>query len=447
MNNTTNTLRSFKIGVLTFMLFCSNAIFAATVNVSTNAELEKAVSSASTATEIVLTAGTYSGGSINLDGNTAPVVIHPSSDFSAHISSHIIIRGNNITIQKCELDEITIYGDDVKILRNIWDNAYAPATGDWLNMEETAYRTEIAYNEFKNRPASWSTVGNDEIISQNVNDNTPIPYETHVHHNYFKNIVRSDKYSEVYLIYTNGGINPAQSLYNNIIIEYNLFDNSPGDGRMLDIKTNGVIVRNNTVINLKDNSSFKNRQGNRVTFENNVFIGGHGQISAQGDGNIIRGNYIEYNQDNQADSAFRFYYGSAEITGAQYNQMHDTLIENNTLVNAYYGFEFGRTSSTHKLPMVNTIIRGNKIINGGGRSTTNGDIDFQGVTWENNKYSGNGGEFASKMTQDTSLTAVIPPHLSISDVGPYATSTTTSTTTVEPEINTGAFTIAPGVLK
>ena len=75
MNNKTNTLQSFTIRGLTFMLFCSSVVFAATVNVSTKAELEEAVSSASTATEIIVASGDYNSGDINLKGNTAPVII------------------------------------------------------------------------------------------------------------------------------------------------------------------------------------------------------------------------------------------------------------------------------------------------------------------------------------------------------------------------------------
>lgn len=451
MHNQIKISNSLKFILIIFMLFLGNVTFAAEtgdnytqVTVSSINELENAVSNATTDTRITVNDGVYTSDA-TLTGNTANVIIRAKNDHNVHFQNLISVRGNNITIEKCTIDgsngTIKVYGNDVKILRNIWDNSGAE---DWIYLEDTAYRTEIGYNTIKNRSAN--VINNSQVIVQFVNDATSTPYATYVHHNLFKDIVRSGKYSEVYLIYS-GGVNPPQSIDNNIIIEYNLFDNAPGDGRMIDIKTNGVTVRNNTVINLPTNSSFKNRSGSRATFENNVFLGGNGQIAAQGDDNIIRGNYIEYNQDNSTDSAFRFYYGGD--TSTRYNQMHNTLIENNTLVNAYYGFEFGRngTGDEGTRPMTNTIIRGNKIINGGGESTTNGDVDFQGVIWEDNKYSGNGGKFASNMTLDESLTAAIPPHLSASDVGPYATSTTTSTTTVEPNVNTGAFTIAPGVLK
>jgi len=440
MNNKTNTLQSFKIVLLTFMLFFSSAVFAATVNVSTKAELEEAVSSASTPTEIIVSSGNYSGGNISLKGNTAPVIIQPATDFGVHFQSTVKIYGDAITIQKMNFDAgLEIYGNDIKVLRNIWDNA---SNDDWILIDTSAYRTEIGYNLFKNRSKNvpWGA----QVIQQSLTENPSEPYQTHYHHNHFKNILPSTEYTEVIIIWSEGRETSPPAPDNGIIIEYNLWENARGGGKAVDNKTNGTIIRFNTLTG--NNGFLKLRHGSRGLVDSNVFLGGSGGITLNDTDHVVINNYID-GSSNEEERGIQCYYGekNPEQSESQYNKMVNTRIENNTLVTCGTGLELGAQGVSATEVMEDTVIKDNKFINCGSRATFRGGAEHKNTTWTNNKYKGNGGTYASKMTLDNSLVATPPSWtLTAADVGPDATEKSTEKST---EPSSGAYVISTGTLK
>lgn len=148
-----------------------------------------------------------------------------------------------------------------------------------------------------------------------------------------------------------------------ILVENNLFERVDGEIEIISSKSNFNTFRYNTF--RESAGTLTLRHGNANTVEGNFFLGegreGSGGIRVVGEDHVIVNNYIA-DIDDEADAAISFAAGipNSQLNG--YQQVKNTLVAHNTIVNvsgSAVTFDWGIGSRGRSLLPQNLTIRGN----------------------------------------------------------------------------------------
>jgi poly(beta-D-mannuronate) lyase len=338
----------------------STAEAATTVTVSTSAQLQAEINSATAGKTIILANGTYSqSGEFTINGkngssgneivikaqNRGQAVISGGAWFNISNSSYITISGLKFTTTTTSSNyAIKIDGSSrVRVTRNVFDLNETGATTKWINIRGTnSNNNRIDRNEFKNK----SDPG--PVISVDGNGSTYMSQYTIIDRNYFYNIgPRISNGLETIRL----GLSGVSLLDGHSTVEYNLFENADGDPEIISVKSGSNTIRYNTVRNSQ--GQITARHGNKNSFYGNFIIGngsksGVGGFRIYGTDHKLYNNYLE----KLTDSAILIdggdwdggpnstNYDSSKLT--MHWRVYRAEVVNNTIVSSNSGVVIGK---------------------------------------------------------------------------------------------------------
>ena len=185
------------------------------------------------------------------------------------------------------------------------------------------------------------------------------------------------------------------------IVENNLFERTDGEIEIISVKSGRNIIRNNTF--LESAGTLTLRHGNNNVVSGNYFIGNgkdrSGGIRIVGEGHTIVNNYFE-GLDGRAGGAIAIEAGGIDPPLNGHAQVKDVLIANNTIVNLNDGaaFQFSNSLGRDNGAGARTLLAENVTIANNLISTTRESL-FQGTE-------GSGFEFENNIAHGQSLGVV-----------------------------------------
>lgn len=299
----------------------ASSLNAAVINVSNSTELNSALSSAVSGDVIVLANGTYSGFTISKSG----ITIQAATKGSATVSSGMI-KFNGVSNVLVQGLRITTSGSSQSVdgetyVVGVWfQNAnncrlagctLVCSTAEWIMLGGNSNYNRIDHNEFgaKSSDGHYIFVRGNRIGISVPSDRTSWangngPYNpnmarnTTIDYNYFH-----DQSTSTGAALCLGGIGLAGDYQTtSTMVEKNLFVNCDGDAEMIEIKSSGNTVRNNTI--RTSVGMISSRAGNNNTITGNLQLqngkSGSAGIKIYEKNHVVTGNYV----DGCADYAF-----------------------------------------------------------------------------------------------------------------------------------------------
>jgi poly(beta-D-mannuronate) lyase len=358
------------------LLLLSGKLFAATITVSSIAELEAAIEKAKPGDKIIVKNGVYTTTS-NINVACVGTKEHPititAQDFGkAEItgaggfnlvspSAYVIIRDFKFTHAASKAKSSA----GSSFCR--WTNNIFETPGDGEDLLIAGNDNEVDHNTFQNKNAMGRFLAIRGTGSQ-------IAERLWIHHNYFKS--QKDQ----------GGKNGAETLQfglsgfslssSNSIVEYNLFEDCAGENEMISVKASAVTLRYNTIRNCP--AQFTLRHGNKCQVYGNYFYNTPG-LRFFGDDHVIYSNYFE-----NCNPAIQIGNGGAEVADGAPLTSHDRpdriLIALNILVNNKANFVMSARDKglgATKVKVASNIIQG-------GNSAAAISGPYTDAVWEKN---------------------------------------------------------------
>tara|TARA_R110002051_G_scaffold323250_1_gene416255 strand:+ start:209 stop:2671 length:2463 start_codon:yes stop_codon:yes gene_type:complete len=399
--------------ILLFILFVTT--LNAQTLVTTNAQLQSAISSATAGSEIVLANGIWNNVQLSINKNgtaTNPIIIKAQNIGQVFMqgNSNIQLGGNyiifegfvfqnpsNLITNNGRIDPIIEFRDASNnecnncVVTNVKIDSYNGSS----TQKEDNFKWVIVYGQF-NEISHSSFIGKNgigSIINDNRNDENP-DY-TKIHHNYFAS---RTPVGEVNELNDQDAIrigNSATSLTDSFTEIYdNFFYDWSGEIEIISNKSGKNKYYNNTFTDYQGTLTLRHGNncevfGNYFFANNNTLAGG---IRVIGEGHKIYNNYIEGVNAIKPDGSTTNTGGAINITNGRpnsaingYYQVKNVTITNNTLVNGDFGFRVGTTvSSDLTLAPENLIIANNIILN-----TSRNAFDIETNATGNSKFEGN----------------------------------------------------------
>lgn len=371
--------------ILLFVLFLSTT---KAQTVSTNSELQSAISNAKAGSEIILADGTWNNVFININKNgtaSQPITISAQNTGSVFMTgnSRVYMRGNYITISGLVFknpSNLVVSGssiepifelnqcDNCKVTNNKIDTyngieAQKTMKFKWVYIVDGQFN-EISHNSFIGKYGLGSII-NDNRSKANAD-------YLKIHHNYFAdrtpiNGINDDNDQDAIRIGTS-----TTSLSDSFSEVYdNYFYNFFGEIEIISNKSGQNKYYNNTFRNYGGGLTLRHGNncevyGNYFFAENNDFTLG---IRLIGEGHKVYNNYIE------GINSFKPSGSSSNVTGGinvmngvtnpalnEYAQVKNAQVVNNTFVNCDYALRIGTSLSGTEEP-VNLTVANNIMYN------------------------------------------------------------------------------------
>lgn len=304
--------------------------------VSSMAELQTAINEAKAGTNIILNNGNYSGEiliSSEKGTKEQAIIIRAKNQGKAIIESEIKIQSDYITLVGCKFEKqgsVIIEGKGCRLSHSSFSDSQAKK---WVRVLPGSSNIEIDHNLFENKTNNTGVEKGCQLVQVIVRNQNE---QHHIHHNMFKDIPPgkvSNGYETLQLITENNPFDPPEGNCNSVI-ENNLFIRCNGEPEVISVKSNGNIIRGNTLRACKGSMVFRHGDNNLAT--QNFFFGngepGSGGVRLQGSNQVVVNNYFyELEQfgigmmDGTPDDLY------VQVVGAQI--LYNTFINcNNTMV-------------------------------------------------------------------------------------------------------------------
>ena len=381
-------MKNYLCLLLLLFVFITNAQV-----VSTNSELQNAISNAQAGTIIELADGTWNDVQISINVNATesqPCIIkaqNPGSVFfegRANISiggSYIIFEGiifqnaSGLISSSSRIEPVIEFRDTSNndcvncIVRNIKIDSYNGTS----TQEEDVFKWIIIYGEY-NEVSYSSFIGKNgvgSIINDNHNNSTP-DYSK-IHHNYFADRIPVN--NDVNGLNDQDAIRigvSTTSLSDSFTDVYdNFFNNWSGEVEIISNKSGSNKYYNNTFRDYQGTLTL--RHGNNTEVFGNYFFGNNnsfsGGVRVIGEDHKVYNNYFEglryrkpSGSGSSATGALNVMNGLENSPLSGYYQVKNVQVVNNTLVNCDMGIRIGTSLSGATLAPENLIVANNIIL-------------------------------------------------------------------------------------
>lgn len=170
------------------------------------------------------------------------------------------------------------------------------------------------------------------------------------------------------------------------VVEDNYFDRCDGEVEIISSKSGNNIIRGNVFFESRGTLTL--RHGNDNLVENNVFFGNGvdhtGGIRVINKRQTIRNNYMEGLTGTRFGGAFVIMNGVPNSPINRYHQVEDTLIENNSIINAGHIELAGGSDAERSAVPLTTRFDNNLIYNADGKDPFTIHDDISGIEFEGN---------------------------------------------------------------
>jgi len=170
------------------------------------------------------------------------------------------------------------------------------------------------------------------------------------------------------------------------VVEDNYFDRCDGEVEIISNKSGNNIIRGNVFFESRGTLTL--RHGNDNLVENNVFFGNGvdhtGGIRVINKRQTIRNNYMEGLTGTRFGSAFVIMNGVPNSPINRYHQVEDTLVENNTIINASHIELAGGSDAERSAAPITTRFDNNLVYNADGKDPFAIHDDISGIEFEGN---------------------------------------------------------------
>ena len=381
-------MKNYLCLLLLLFVFITNAQV-----VSTNSELQNAISNAQAGTIIELADGTWNDVQISINVNATesqPCIIkaqNPGSVFfegRENISiggSYIIFEGiifqnaSGLISSSSRIEPVIEFRDTSNndcvncIVRNIKIDSYNGTS----TQEEDVFKWIIIYGEY-NEVSYSSFIGKNgvgSIINDNHNNSTP-DYSK-IHHNYFADRIPVN--NDVNGLNDQDAIRigvSTTSLSDSFTEVYdNFFNNWSGEVEIISNKSGSNKYYNNTFRDYQGTLTL--RHGNNTEVFGNYFFGNNnsfsGGVRVIGEDHKVYNNYFEglryrkpSGSGSSATGALNVMNGLENSPLSGYYQVKNVQVVNNTLVNCDMGIRIGTSLSGATLAPENLIVANNIIL-------------------------------------------------------------------------------------
>ncbi|MBW1294236.1 chondroitinase-B domain-containing protein [Aquimarina litoralis] len=408
----------YTIIICALLTIANTPIFAQTV--SSNSELQNAITNASAGSTITLANGTWTNTVININKNgtaTNPITIKaqtPGAVFfegNSRVSmggSYIIFEGvvfqnpSNLSTSGSSIEPIIEFRDsnnnecDHCTVTNIKVDRY----NGTVSQETLTFKWIIVYGQ--HNEISYSSFIGKHGIGSIINDNRNAtstefaePDFTKIHHNYFadrtpiREVNQDNDQDAIRIGNSSTSLHPS-----NTEVYDNLFYNWSGEVEIISNKSGENKYYNNTFRDYQGTLTLRHGDdcevyNNFFFAENNLFSGG---IRVIGEGHKVYNNYIEGVNSEKPDGSNTSTAGAINVSNGRpntalngYYQVIDATIVNNTFVNCDYGFRIGtNVGGNLSLAPENLVIANNIMIN-----TAESAVDEQTTPIGTSIYQGN----------------------------------------------------------
>ena len=312
--------KTFLKSLIIVTLFVASISKAATINVSTVAALNTAVTNSVAGDVIVLANGTYTNSTITIAKSNITVRAATPGGVFLNGTNSISISGNYVTFSGFQFRSGTITGIVLEITGNyvvasqLNFNGYSAQK--YINVK--GQYDEISYCNFENKPAS-AAIGNLVHIFTRTNGT---PNYTKIRYCSFQNMpgAGGDNGNECIRI-----TNAAPSTYKaKTIVEYCYFNNTGlGDSEVISVKSEDNILRFNTMVN-NQKGNFCFRYGNNNVAYGNFFINSGGIRLKQASNIYCYNNYFENSGDGAVSAPVKFVASTGFLSNL--NFAHNTFV-------------------------------------------------------------------------------------------------------------------------
>ena len=392
----------FSLVLIVFISACSNQL------VSNKDELKNAISALNAGDTLIINNGTWKDVVLNIDNTgtaDAPIVIMAKEAGKVKFTgnSRVSIGGQYIELSgilftdgdsgkkavvsfkskkgvahNCRLTNCAIvnYNPSDRFLKNDWVQLYGK-------------QNKVDYCSFVGK----LNAGLAAVVKLNGEEN-----QNNEH------VIANNYFGERKRLGSNGGetIRVGTSTFSltssKTKIVNNYFEHCNGEVEIISIKSCDNIIDGNTFYECEGVLTL--RHGNRNTLTNNVFIGNNkphtGGIRVINAGHIIKNNHFQELAGTRFRSAFGVMNGVPNSAINRYFQVKDVNIEENVFVNCKnIAFGVGTDNERTATPE-NVTFKNNIIANSIDQSVFKALDDISGITFENNCFQTNGGNFKHK---------------------------------------------------
>jgi len=312
--------KTFLKSLIIVTLFIASISNAATINVSSVAALNTAVTNSVAGDIIVLANGTYTNSTITIAKSNITVRAATAGGVFLNGTNSISISGNYVTFSGFQFTSGTITGIVLEITGNyvvasqLNFNGYSAQK--YINVK--GQYDEISYCNFENKPAS-AAIGNLVHIFTRTNGT---PNYTKIRYCSFQNMpgAGGDNGNECIRI-----TNAAPSTYKaKTIVEYCYFNNTGlGDSEVISVKSEDNILRFNTMVN-NQKGNFCFRYGNNNVAYGNFFINSGGIRLKQASNIYCYNNYFENSGDGAVSAPVKYVASTGFLSNL--NFVHNTFV-------------------------------------------------------------------------------------------------------------------------
>lgn len=368
---------SFLVGLALPVSGMLSLAQAATFNVSSADDIETAMESAQPGDTLIMTNGVWTNQEIDFAGiGTAanPITLRPQTPGGVELNgiSQLRISGDHLIVDGLHFKGGTIENSDHVVqfrgpLGEATNSRFTNSVIESYNPEDLndKYHYVSLYGQ-NNRVDHNRFLDQQNIGPQIVAWLDESPAMTEAHHR-----IDANHFGDRPAGWDNGfeairlGDSDTSDVNAHIVVENNLFERVDGEIEIISGKSNDNIYRYNTF--RESAGTLTLRHGHRATVEGNFFLGegreGSGGIRVVGEDHTIVNNYIA-DIDDRADGAISFAAGIPNTIPSGYQQVKNTLVAHNTIVNvagAGITFDWGIGSSGRSLLPQTLTISGNLI--------------------------------------------------------------------------------------
>ncbi|TVX94670.1 lyase [Paenibacillus agilis] len=356
------------------------------VNVSTSAQLEKAIAQATAGTTIVLADGTYTGSkALQISGKhgtkNSPITIKAANQGQAIIagaevlqivrSSHIVVEGLKFTNTGTATRSIAVQLDGSNHIRVTRNTFAVPEMGKqliWLEIKgKGSSDNRIDRNNFEGKRDSGPVIAYSGYNSGQIKE---ISQRDVIEYNHFhKTSSTADNGNEAIRL----GISKISLSSGHIKVQYNLFEDCNADKEVVSVKTGDNEVRYNT---FKNNSGgLTARHGHTNKFYGNFFFGDGTKealgIRVYGNDHKIYNNYFQGITSQAIFLDNGDYDGGTDGKAPNHTEadlkkqwrVYRATVVNNTIVNSKVGITVGSTNTKKVYAPTGSWIANNIVAN------------------------------------------------------------------------------------